>query len=266
MTLHVKKQSWLGPYHVVACLLATIPVFAGPSACHAQEKEKAEEVKRRALEKQTRDNQPQRPVADPEAERRKALEREAPTERPSTGAAGAVSDEELKANAPQGDPRDSRRELIDAHDWDAQFQRGGAVANELQLALAAPQDPYRFGPPYYLYLGLENRTAQQRTIDAMPACGSLARTDSLVFRVRSDDGTEIVSPNRYSDNQGLHAHPALGVEPNGRLADVVDFSGLVAASGELFDLVKRSKRLVITAEVAGLRLSSNQVKITLQRN
>jgi hypothetical protein len=177
----------------------------------------------------------------------------------------ASADESLKGTDSQFVLPDPRGEALEGYDWDTHFKSGGELSDQLQLSLAAPDKPYRYGPPYYLYFGLKNHSADARTVEAMSACGSLSRSDAMVFRIRSDDGSELIVPNRYEHTAAAHMHQPLHVEGSGVAVDLVDFNGQVSTSGELFDLIKVSKSVTITAEFPAISLRSNSVTFEVMR-
>ncbi len=227
----------------------------------ASEKQQAEEEKRRILQRSPREYHPKPPLSVPEKEARNQLEREntsGPARTPGP------ADEQGEGAILPAAREDSRQSLIDSHDWEGHFQNAGEIKGNLQLALGASDETYRHGARSYLYLGLRNLDPARRTLEQMPACGSLARAETLVLRVVSDAGTEFVLRNRFRDTMDIHPHPPLVVEGGADLVDLLDFSEFVMSSGDLFDLVQVSKRLTVTVEAPSTGLTSNAQTFNLE--
>ena len=251
------------PHNFIVALFALIVVVA-PLVSRASSKEDDERAKARILDRESRTYRATRHASarDPQKERRKQLERtQARLQAPIL-----VRDHDaaLKGQIDARTLPQARKTILDTHDWDADFRSAGAVVDQLKLSLASTGKPYRFGDSSVLFLGLANLGSQRRTLTAIPACGSLARTTRLVFRVTGEDGTQLVVPNVFSDNETVHPHPPLVIDSGGRLTDLADLNELVATSPGLFELVQRVHSIRISAEIPSLVLVSNPISISLQ--
>jgi hypothetical protein len=244
-------------------LLLTAPVAFGVAIAAA------EQARHPVLDQAPDQDQPTAGTMPPDAQRkdqRDGAERSVVGDVRSSTAAKDPNAPDAKDVSP-----DARRTLLERHDWDAHFRLPAKVSAGLQLPIAVPEHAargtgvYQFGSPYYLYIGLKNYESARRVLDAVPACGTLARADTLTFRVVSDGGAELVLPNRYKDREELHVHPPLIIDGGATLVGLVDFNEFVATSGELFALVKNSKRLTVTAEIPGVRVKSNTLNVELGR-
>lgn len=193
----------------------------------------------------------------PDAELRKALERNPP---PPSGPAP-------RALGPRGvapPPADWERLRMEQHDWEADLAAGGPVVAGLQLALAAPPRPYGVGASYPLYLSLANRDGSPRVLEGLPASGSLARAEGLRFRVVSDAGEEVVALFQPKEPGVAQPHQPLEVGGNGRLQALLDLTHLAATSPALSRLLDESSRVRVRAEIDSLGLASNELSIELE--
>lgn len=180
------------------------------------------------------------------------------------GAITAAEDEPLQRSLADSSEINGQRGQS-AIDWDQAFQKGGSVSEQLQLVLLASNASYTYGKTFQLYIGLKNYSEVDRSLEDLPACGSLSRCETLVFNVVGSDGRQLTVANSFLDRHNKHIHPPLQVGKGGMLTGVIELQQLVTSSGKLFDIVESSKSLTITAEVPALNLSSNAVTIQVEK-
>lgn len=262
--LNSRSLSPRGP--VVA--LTGILLLAATAACFGGDPEDAEVAKRKVLDGQSREYQPSPPGQHPDQAEKEAREQQ---ERNGSRSAPAdfvgPPDEAAKHQATDRAAemlQEERQRLLESHDWEKQLEIAGPARDDLQLALAAPDKPFQFGPSYHLFLALRNNASAGRRVEAMPVCGSLGRCDTLVLRIVSDNGTELVVANAYNDTgRRKHEHAALSIDGQGLAKDLLDLTEQAACSDKLFELLKASQSLRITAEVPGPGLRSNAIQVRL---
>ncbi len=190
-----------------------------------------------------------------------------------------VEASELLSAAPWLDalPRDLRSKLIYDADSRSLVLKGpidSAEVESLWAQLPSAMDRqaverliqprYEYGKPLFLFLTLYNLSLPQRTLEEIPACGSLARSDPLQFRIVAANGEELVLSNPYTDNDAVHPHPPLVVEGGDQLDAVFDLNGWIHVSGALRDMLGRTEAVTITAEIPTLSLASAPVEVLVQ--
>lgn len=242
--------------------VVVVSLLGATATSHGDLKQEAEEAKRRALERRHGEHRQNPAMTHAQKGGDDQVEREAPAH--PNAVPSTQTNEEAKLMGPPVPGPDLRKRMIESHNWEEQFRQAGVVNDDLQIGLGLSNKAYRHGAQYYLYLGLRNLASARRTLEEMPACRSLARVEALVLRVVSDNGTELVLPNRFRDTMHVHAHPPVVVDANADLVDLLSFTEFVMTSSRLFDLLRVSRTLTVTVEVPSLGLTSNARTIDLE--
>jgi hypothetical protein len=245
----------LGILLLLAYFIVVVPAWGDDY----QDKQKEQEKLDAALKEKAEGYKPVQPVYHPEKEARDQAEREGSFAQPVS--LGSESDENLKDTGTPP-PEDQRTILLREYDWENHFKAGGEVKDQLQLSIAAPDEPYTYGYRYFIYLGLENLTDQERILEELPANGGLSRCNGLIFRVVSNTGKEITVMNNYRAPDMVVLKPLI-VSSRGVLIDVKDMDDLISTSGIFFDLVRESSSVSITLVAPELSLESNSITINM---